>query len=566
GAKKNSENGHYAGMAYMFVKPETGWTDTTETAQLQPSDAVAEDAFACDVGIYNERIVIGSELSDPNGMSSGSIYIFDRPLSGWDSMVETQKLTPENNGMGHYFGNSVNVYENFGIASAPGAVSSQGSSGAVFVFSMIKPAYIEQPKNLENICPEADTVIKTIVENYDTISWEISVDSGQSFNTIEEGGLFEGYDTPRLSFSASESLDSALFRCKITNYVHSVYSDTVSFYLDRIAPIIENLEAQSLVVDENCSVPLPDYTADLAITDNCNQEFTIEQSPTAGTNLTVGSYLVTINAVDSMGNYSEMVFDVDVKDTLAPLPDLNELPNITEECKIIELSAPTATDACEGEITGRHDADLPILTQGTHTVTWSYDDGNGNITTQEQRLIVEDSTLPSITCPGDQSINLEDGQSEYVVEGNEFDPTADDNCELADIVNDYNNSETLTGAKLPKGTTKVTWTAADVAGNTKKCSFDVTVNKTSASQNPTENNILVYPNPTRGKLYLEFEELNIQKIIVKDINGKTVGNFNHSDTEKLNNLTIDLSTKPAGTYILKIRYKSGVYLEKIIKQ
>jgi hypothetical protein len=39
-----------------------------------------------------------------------------------------------------------------------------------------------------------------------------------------------------------------------------------------------------------------------------------------------------------------------------------------------KFDAPTATDNCAGSVTVTHDATLPITTQGTAVVTWTYDD------------------------------------------------------------------------------------------------------------------------------------------------------------------------------------------------
>src|SRR5206468_675462 len=57
-----------------------------------------------------------------------------------------------------------------------------------------------------------------------------------------------------------------------------------------------------------------------------------------------------------------------------------------------------------------------------------------------------------------------------------------DNCSGATVRNDYNNSSTVAGAVLPKGTTHVTWTVTDASGNTNSCSFNVVV---SDNQDPT---------------------------------------------------------------------------------
>jgi hypothetical protein len=68
-----------------------------------------------------------------------------------------------------------------------------------------------------------------------------------------------------------------------------------------------------------------------------------------------------------------------IDDITAPVPTLATLANVTAECSVASLTAPTATDNCAGVVTVTNNATLPITTQGTTVVTWTYDDGNGNI-------------------------------------------------------------------------------------------------------------------------------------------------------------------------------------------
>jgi hypothetical protein len=56
--------------------------------------------------------------------------------------------------------------------------------------------------------------------------------------------------------------------------------------------------------------------------------------------------------------------------------------------------APTTTDACAGTITGTTLTVFPITAQGTTIVTWTFNDGNGNSTTANQNVIVDDVTKP----------------------------------------------------------------------------------------------------------------------------------------------------------------------------
>ena len=79
------------------------------------------------------------------------------------------------------------------------------------------------------------------------------------------------------------------------------------------------------------------------------------------------------------------------------MPDAAALPDVTGECSAaITGPAPTATDAYVGPVTGTTTDPLSYNTQGEHVVTWRFDDGHGNVSTQTQKVIVRDVTAPTI--------------------------------------------------------------------------------------------------------------------------------------------------------------------------
>ncbi|WP_257209649.1 T9SS type A sorting domain-containing protein [Nostoc linckia] len=86
-------------------------------------------------------------------------------------------------------------------------------------------------------------------------------------------------------------------------------------------------------------------------------------------------------------------------DVTAPVPDVANLPVITNYCGVLsaEIATPTATDNCNGTITGTTSDPLDYTAVGTYVITWSYDDGNGNTSTQAQTIIVEASPLDQVT-------------------------------------------------------------------------------------------------------------------------------------------------------------------------
>ena len=87
--------------------------------------------------------------------------------------------------------------------------------------------------------------------------------------------------------------------------------------------------------------------------------------------------------------------NVVITDVTAPTPDVETLADVTDECSVTTLTAPTATDNCGGTVTVTNNATLPITAQGTTVVTWTYDDGNGNTSTQNQNVIITDVTAPT---------------------------------------------------------------------------------------------------------------------------------------------------------------------------
>jgi hypothetical protein len=100
-----------AGAAYVFVKPSSGWSNTSNpTATLSGSDTVAPDHFGCAVAIDGEVIVVGAWGDRFGGAGAGAAYIFEKPSSGWDSTnQEDAKLTASDRAAGDCLGFSVAI-------------------------------------------------------------------------------------------------------------------------------------------------------------------------------------------------------------------------------------------------------------------------------------------------------------------------------------------------------------------------------------------------------------------------------------------------------------------------
>ncbi|KIX19933.1 hypothetical protein SY27_15510, partial [Flavobacterium sp. 316] len=93
-----------------------------------------------------------------------------------------------------------------------------------------------------------------------------------------------------------------------------------------------------------------------------------------------------------------VVIDVFVGDSEAPIPTIQNLPTINGDCNTT-IAIPTATDNCAGTINPTTTDPLTYATAGNYTITWLYDDGNGNTSSQTQNVTITAVTLPIVTSP-----------------------------------------------------------------------------------------------------------------------------------------------------------------------
>jgi hypothetical protein len=111
--------------------------------------------------------------------------------------------------------------------------------------------------------------------------------------------------------------------------------------------------------------------------------------------LGLGIHEITLTVNDGELSDTDTV-TIYVEDNTPPMPEVDPLPIIRGECSAEIPLSPTAIDNCSVQITGTTIDPLFYTEQGSYVVKWTYDDGNGNKTTQFQTVIVEDTTPPSI--------------------------------------------------------------------------------------------------------------------------------------------------------------------------
>ncbi|MCK5692496.1 MAG: T9SS type A sorting domain-containing protein, partial [Bacteroidales bacterium] len=185
----------------------------------------------------------------------------------------------------------------------------------------------------------------------------------------------------------------------------------------------------------------------------------------------VGTHVITWTFDDGNGNSIDVDQNVLVADVTDPV--IPTLPDVTGACSAT-AGIPTTTDVCAGTITGSTTDALTYVAQGTHVITWTFDDGNGNRITVDQNVIVDDVTAPTATAPAD--VASCDGTVSSIGL-----TAVMDNCTTPVVTYVLSGATTGTGtgadasAELfSPGATTVTYTVDDGNGNSTEYSLIVT--------------------------------------------------------------------------------------------
>jgi len=218
-------------------------------------------------------------------------------------------------------------------------------------------------------------------------------------------------------------------------------------------------------------------------TDNCG---VVSNSTdiASGTFFELGTTTVTYTATDAAGNSTTCDFTVTVVDNEDPIlvcpadATINTSSNGAGDCAAaVPNFIPGLTAGTNGSFSGNCSATVtqspaPGTLWGaahgdTQAVIITVTDVNGNTATCEVTLTLQDDERPTLTCPvAAISVGNTDGLCSAVVN---FNVSANDNCTVA-LAGSHASGDTF-----PLGTTTVTYTATDAAGNTRSCSFNISV-------------------------------------------------------------------------------------------
>ena len=176
---------------------------------------------------------------------------------------------------------------------------------------------------------------------------------------------------------------------------------------------------------------------------------------------------------DSAGNIStcsQLVTVTDAEDPSITCPVNIEVDTDSGVCEavITDLGSVVTSDNCA--VSSVVNDGVSPYSEGVTTVEWIVEDSSGNTSTCSQLVTVNDSEVPTITCPADIEVDTDSGVCEAVITDLGSAMTSD-NCAVSSVINDG-------VSPYAEGVTTVVWVVEDSAGNTSTCSQLVTVNDT----------------------------------------------------------------------------------------
>ena len=557
GGPWNDGNGDKAGHTRIYENNSGNWIQIGDDID---GEAI-EDMSGYPVSLNSEGsiIAIGAIGNDGNGSNSGHVRIFENIEGVWEQIGEDIEGEAEED---YFFRPSLSSDGSIVVIGGHRNDGNGIDAGHARVYNLVMiPVIINQPESQTNICPGDEAVFSINVDNIGTYQWQVRSNNGIYWSDISNNTTYSGSTTNTLIITTNLGLNNYQYQCVLTNEFGNTISNPVNLIFDTEAPtIISTHPDQIIIADDNCEIILDNYTGFVSAFDNCTESvnLSISQLPIAGTTIIGATNSITLTVSDELGNETEILFNIGISDVTDPvITSTHNDQNLDagENCTAIlpDYSGNvTVTDNCSTsfDIIQSPDVGTPISGKNNQ-ITLTIKDEAGNEDMARFNVKVIDNIKPIIACVGKQEVDV-GTEGSYRVVGTEFHPiNTDDNCGVINITNNFNGSSTLAGAVFPRKSTTIVWTVSDAAGNKADCRFEVIV-----------NSLLIYPNPTRGVLNLEFGNQNIQKIKVSDIRGKTL----LKKTEIQQTETIDLSKFSTGLYIVRIYMDGDILIKKIVKK
>jgi gliding motility-associated-like protein len=292
-------------------------------------------------------------------------------------------------------------------------------------------------------------------------------------------GTFTGLSAQSYTITATDANGCSA----ATNAIVPLTGDTT------VPTIVSCPDPLILPVDTNCFALIPDLRDQVNATDDCSSPANLvaTQDPSPGTTVSSGVTVITITITDEAGNSAVCSTSLNVVDLTAPVIEkcsdsivqyagtncLGEIPDFRTDLVVSDNCPPILSlDITQVPAPGT------IVTAGLTQVELTVVDEAGNASGCTALFYVLDTISPYIIiCPEPVNIILDNACTAIVPDFTAM-LSVTDNCTG---INEITISQVpAAGSTVAIGTTQITITATDGAGNTAICISSMTVSETQA--------------------------------------------------------------------------------------
>ena len=362
---------------------------TTDAGGIDSLEIVTSSFNCSDVG-DNDVVLLATD-------SSGNVSFCTAVVTVEDTINPTvvcQNITVflDSNGRASITGADIDggSFDRCGVASTSASITD--FTCANLGINNITLIVADSSNNIDS-CMAVVTVMDTITPTVTCQDITANLDTTGNVNIVA-GDLYGG-DVNACNINAfAASMTS--FNCANTGQNNVILTVTgvgggsgtcmsIVTIIDTTSPTITCLSDQTLYASSNCALMLPDYSAMISSTDNCNSTITITQSPIAGT-LISSNTTVQLTATDISNNMATCSFSVNVLDTIAPIITCltNQQQALDENCQAVLADYTTIipiSDNCDNNLVITQTPLAGTIYKGGQTlnVILAAEDASGNI-------------------------------------------------------------------------------------------------------------------------------------------------------------------------------------------
>ena len=527
------------GRAYLFSNSASGWTSVKQKAILTVSKGAAMYGyFGHSVCLTDSLAIVGAIVAGTGTTyEHGLVYVYKKPLNGWQTMNQTAVLSSSNGGTNDNFGSSISATDNLIIVGAPQKdIAAYSDAGTAYIFQkpssgwmdMNESAILTSSKDTAwanfgcSVAIKGDTVIVA------------------SKKTANQNGYLYFYKKPEHGWSTTT--ESSI----ITILDHKENSSGFTFsYAGN--NLVAGMPQTNDETDLSGNVYFYEQKIDYAPTDiTLSNEEIIDNSPT-------NSIVGTLTTVDNKTTGSHVYA---LKDSAT-----NDNSKFIIENNVLKSNAP-----------------IDILAQSSYTI-YIQSTNERNVSYVKKFVITIKNITPTDILLSNNEV-LEDSPVEtYVGTFSTIDQTLNDthiysliqgngindaDNYLFTVLNNYLKTNSLF-TSIKKDTLSIYIKTTDGWGDSFCKSFSVDIRR-SATATPFMQvpNGLCWPNPSSGMINintLSFKSMETKIFIINEL-GQIM--LEQKIRNKSNISQLDLSSLKKGIYFIKIIDSINPKCEKII--